>query len=100
MTLRSPITILVLTQLLFSLTDLLARAKMKELGFSVATFFSAWFVIYFAVRQIGMFGQLYVFSSLPLGKTMALLGAVSIVISNTLGALVLGEVLPVGTYIA
>jgi hypothetical protein len=46
-----------------------------------------------------MFGQLYIFTTTELGKTMALFGAVSIILSNLLGFLVLKEVLPVGVYV-
>jgi hypothetical protein len=40
-----------------------------------------------------MFGQLYVFTAIDLGKTMALFGAFSIILANSLGFLVLKEVL-------
>lgn len=47
-----------------------------------------------------MFGELYVFSRVDLGKTTALFGAASIVIANALGMLLLGEFLsPIG-YVA
>jgi len=46
-----------------------------------------------------MFGQLHVFTAVELGKTMALFGAVSIVLANILGFLVLKEVLSPGAYI-
>ena len=44
-----------------------------------------------------MFGQLYVFSQIQLGYTMALFGATSIILANVLGFLFLKEVLsPLG----
>ena len=46
-----------------------------------------------------MFGQLYVFSVIELGKTMALFGATSIVLANVLGFLVLKETLSLEAYI-
>jgi hypothetical protein len=46
-----------------------------------------------------MFGQLYIFTTIELRKTMALFGAISIILSNLLGLLILKEVLPVGVYI-
>jgi multidrug transporter EmrE-like cation transporter len=96
---KNPIVFVVFTQILFSLGDLLARANMKKYGFTLSAFISWWFLAYFCIRQIAMFGQLYVFSSLALGKTMALFGAVSIVLSSILGLLLLNEVLSVKTYI-
>ena len=98
--LQSPVCVLIGTQLLFTVGDLLARANMRHRSFSVATFLSGWFLVYFVLRQVAMFGQLYVFSALPIGKTMALFGAVSIVVVNVLGYLLLGEVLAGPTYVA
>ncbi len=96
--LRSPLAIIVLTQILFTIGDLMARANMKQYGFTVAAFLTWWFVIYFLIRQVAMFGQLYIFSSIDLGKTMALFGATSIVLSNVLGILLLKELLSVQGY--
>jgi len=93
------ILIIIIAQLLFTGSDLLARNNMTKLGFKPATFLSLWFLIYFIIRTIAMFGQLYVFTSTELGKTMALFGAASIVLSNLLGFLILKEVLPVGVYV-
>ncbi|HQT92497.1 MAG TPA: hypothetical protein PL001_10785 [Candidatus Kryptobacter bacterium] len=94
------VIILVGSQLLFSTGDLIARTYMRKYGFSVATFLSLWFAVYFAIRTVAMFGQLYVFTTVQLGKTMALFGAVSIVLSNVLGLLVLKEVLSPVSYVA
>jgi multidrug transporter EmrE-like cation transporter len=94
------VIILVGSQLLFSTGDLIARTYMRKYGFSVATFLSMWFAVYFAIRTVAMFGQLYVFTTVQLGKTMALFGAVSIVLSNVLGLLVLKEVLSPVSYVA
>jgi uncharacterized membrane protein len=93
------IFIIIATQLLFTASDLLARTYMSKQGFVLATFFSAWFLVYFLIRIIAMFGQLYVFTVIELGKTMALFGAVSIMLANLLGFLVLKEVLSTGAYI-
>jgi multidrug transporter EmrE-like cation transporter len=98
--LKSPILIIVGTQLLFTTGDLIARANMRHSPFTVATFLNWWFLIYFVIRQIAMFGQLYVFSALEVGKTMALFSATSIVLVNILGVLLLGEVLSTKAYLA
>ncbi len=97
---KSPILAIVATQLLFTMGDLLARANMRHSPFALSTFLSWWFVLYFAIRQIAMFGQLYVFSLLQIGKTMALFSATSLIVVNVLGVLLLGEVLSAQTYLA
>ncbi len=100
MPIRSPLVILIATQLLFTTGDLLARAHMRHSPFSMSSFLNWWFLLYFLIRQVAMFGQLYVFSILQVGKTMALFGATSIVVVNVLGVLLLGEVLSLQAYIA
>lgn len=87
------------TQLLFTASDILARSNMSKLGFHTATFLAPWFLIYFVIRILAMFGQLYVFTGVELGKTMAMFGAVSIILSNVLGFLVLKEVLSPQVYV-
>jgi hypothetical protein len=93
------IVIIIVTQLLFTGSDLLARYNMPKFGFKISAFYSTWFAIYFIVRTVAMFGQLYIFTTIELGKTMALFGAVSIILSNLLGFLILKEVLPIGVYV-
>lgn len=72
---------------------------MPKQGFALATFLSGWFLTYFSIRLIAMFGQLYVFTVIELGKTMAFFGAASIMLANILGFLVLKEALSPGAYI-
>jgi multidrug transporter EmrE-like cation transporter len=96
---KLPVVVVVATQLLFTAGDLLARANMKHQGFTASAFLTRWFLLYFVLRQLAMFGQLYVFSSVDLGRTMALFGASSIVLSNLLGLLLLSEVLSLGGYL-
>lgn len=97
---KSPVAIIVATQLLFTTGDLIARANVRHHSFCLSTFLSWWFLLYFLIRQVAMFGQLYVFSALQLGKTMALFGATSIVAINALGILLLGEILSLQAYAA
>jgi hypothetical protein len=92
------VLILVASQLLYTTGDLMGRVYMARYGFCAAAFLSWWFAVYFILRTIAMFGQLYVFTLVELGKTMAMFGAVSIVLSNVLGLLVLKEVLSPGVY--
>jgi hypothetical protein len=93
------ILVIIVTQLLFTGSDLLARYNMPKLGFKFTAFLSTWFILYFLIRTIAMFGQLYIFTTIELGKTMALFGAISIILSNLLGLLILKEVLPIGVYL-
>ena len=96
--LKYPVVMIVGSQALFTAGDLLARANMRRGGFTLATFLTWWFVIYFGLRTVAMFGQLYVLASVPIGKSMALFGATSIALVNVLGVLLLGEVLGVRAY--
>jgi len=95
---KSPVPIIVASQALFTAGDLLARANMRRGGFTLATFLTWWFVIYFTLRTVAMFGQLYILANVPIGKSMALFGATSIALVNVLGVLLLGEVLGARAY--
>ncbi len=97
---KSPVLVIVATQLLFTTGDLIARANMRHSPFVFSTFLNWWFVVYFTIRQLAMFGQLYVFSALQVGRSMALFSATSIVAVNALGVLLLGEILSVQAYLA
>ncbi len=93
------IGMLVFAQLCYSIGDLLARIYMPKYGFGPAAFFAPWFVWYMVVRTFATLGQLYVFTVVDLGKTSALFGAISIILANILGMLVLKEVLTPSAYI-
>ena len=95
---RSPTTVVVATQLLFTIGDLMARANMRKHGFTAAAFLNLSFLFYIVSRQVATVGQLYVLASVPLGKTMALFGAGSIVLANVLGVLLLGDLLSARSY--
>lgn len=99
MSFRSPVVWVVITQLLFTTSDLIGRSAMKTHGFKPAAFWSLWFLAYLVLRQSAMIGQLYVFSCVPLGRSMALFGAASIVLSNVLGLLLLKETLSLPVYV-
>lgn len=94
-----PIIVIVGAQLLFTISDLMARTFMSKHGFVLTTFISGWFLVYFIIRTVAMFGQLYVFTAIELGRTMALFGAVSIILANVLGLLILKEVLSPTAYV-
>ncbi|OGE78117.1 MAG: hypothetical protein A2751_03065 [Candidatus Doudnabacteria bacterium RIFCSPHIGHO2_01_FULL_46_14] len=93
------ILILIGSQLLFTASDTLARSYMKDHGFHLATFFAPWFLFYLLLRMPAVLGQLYIFSSIELGKTMALFAVVTIILSNLIGLLLLKEVLSVSAYV-
>jgi multidrug transporter EmrE-like cation transporter len=96
--LKSPVVLIVGTQALFTAGDLLARANMRKGGFTLTTFLTWWFVLYFTLRTVAMFGQLFVLATVPIGRSMALFGATSIALVNVLGVLLLGEVLDLRAY--
>ena len=91
--------ILVGSQILFTISDLLARHSLLKTGFNVGSFLTGWFLFYTLIRVLATFGQLYVFSQVELGRAVAIFGAVSIILSNVLALLVLKEVLSVNAYI-
>lgn len=95
----NPILMIVLSQAFFTAGDLLARANLRASGFTLQAFFSGWFLVYVVLRTIATFAQLYVFATVELGRSMALFGAMSIVLANVLAVLLLGEVLSVGGYL-
>jgi multidrug transporter EmrE-like cation transporter len=94
----NPLLIVLLgTQVLFTTSDLLARANMRRLGFRLATFRRPWFLAYSLLRLVAVGGRMFILSQVYLGQVAAMLGATSIVVSNVLGALLLRETLsPLG----
>ncbi len=91
--------ILIGSQCLFTLSDVMGRTYMGKYGFKLSGFISFWFLIYFIIRQVATFGQLYMFANISLGRTMALFGAVSIVLSNLISFFYLGEKLSLISYL-
>jgi len=94
-----PILIIIGSQLLFTSGDLLARHYMPQQGFKLATFLSWWFLVYMTIRTVATFGQLFIFTQMEVGKTMAMFGATSLVLVNVLGFLLLGEKLSPPIYL-
>lgn len=95
----TPIVVLVGSQLLFTVSDLLGRSNMPKTGFTLAAFLSGWFLVYTLIRVVATFGQLFVLAHVEVGRAAAIFGASSIIASNILGWLVLKEVLTVNAYI-
>ncbi len=94
-----PIIVIIVTQLLFAIGDLLARTYMSKYGFALSTFLSVWFLVYILIRTVATFGQLYVFTTIELGRTVALFSASGIILANLLGLLFLQEVLSPAAYV-
>jgi len=95
----TPIIVILVTQLIYSSTDLLARAHLRGATFGPASFLQAWFIWYAVIRVASTVAQFYVFSKLDLGKTDTLFALAAIVFANILGLLFLKEVLSVKDYI-
>lgn len=93
------VAVLIVTQLLFTVSDVLARQQLHRHGFNLGSFLNLWFAVYVMIRIIATGGQLYVLSNVKVGQTMALFGAVSIVLSNVIGFLWLRETLSLVTYL-
>jgi uncharacterized membrane protein len=96
--LSKPVAVVIVSQLLFTSGDLLARGNVRD-NLTVANLLSGWFASYLLLRTVATFGQLYVLSTVEIGRTVALFGASSIVIANVLGWLVLREVLSPIAYV-
>jgi len=92
------ISVIIASQLLFTISDLLARHYMSVHDFKVATFLAWWFLLYVAIRTFATFGQLFVFTQMEVGKTMALFAASSLILINVLGFLILKEQLSLPVY--
>lgn len=94
-----PILILICTQIVFSASDLLARANLSKYGWAAESFYKWWFVGFVFLRIVATIAQLYIFARIPIGKSAALFGAVSILLSNLLGLLLLNESLSLPQYL-
>ncbi|MDQ5886041.1 MAG: hypothetical protein QG628_438 [Patescibacteria group bacterium] len=94
-----PLFIILGSQLLFTTSDLLARHNMQMHGFKTATFVSWWFLVYATIRTIATFGQLFIFTEMEVGRTMAMFGATSLVLVNVLGFFILKEQLSLQIYL-
>jgi molybdopterin-guanine dinucleotide biosynthesis protein A len=96
---KSPAFIIIGAQLLFSISDVIGARAMKTRGFNPAAFFTWWFFTYTLIRQIAVFGQLYIYANMELGRTVALFGAGSIIIGNLMGFLLFKETMTLPVYV-
>lgn len=95
----NPILVLIVTQVLFTTSDLMGRYFMSKNGFVFNNFISLWFLSYMLIRTFATFGQLYIFTQFGLGKTMAMFGAVSLFLSTVLAYLLFKETISNTQYI-
>lgn len=95
----SAIIVILITQLIFSVTDLLARSHLRSTNLSVASFLAPWFITYAVVRVLSTGAQFYVFTKVDLGKTVTLFSVAGIIFANILGVLFLKEVLSAKDYL-
>jgi multidrug transporter EmrE-like cation transporter len=96
---KSPALIISGAQLLFSISDVIGSKAMKAHGFTAASFFTWWFFTYTVIRQVAVFGQLYIYANMELGRSVALFGAGSIVIGNVMSFLLFKETLTLPVYV-
>lgn len=87
----SPIMVVAASQVLFTAGDLLARARMRQLGFHGSSFVAWWFVGYMTLRSLATFGQLWTLSRVVLGRTLPMFSASSVVLSMALSVVILKE---------
>lgn len=89
--------VLIGSQLIFTTSDFLGRMYMPKYGFTLQSFLSPWFVVYFIIRIFATLGQLYLFTQTGLGRTISLFGALGLIFANSLGFFVFHETLsPLG----
>jgi hypothetical protein len=79
------------SQALGTTTDFMGRYYMSRLGFGPATFVASGSPGLLPPPKVAVFGQLYVFAHLELGKTIALLSAAAVQLANAVGVLFLKE---------
>jgi len=95
----SPIIVILITQLIFSGTDLLARGHLRSTNLGVSSFLQPWFIWYAVIRVASTAAQFYVFTKIDLGKTITLFSVAGIIFANILGVLFLKEVLSTKDYV-
>jgi drug/metabolite transporter (DMT)-like permease len=92
--------ILILVQVLFSVSNVLARLMMRGHIWNWGLLSQPWLYAYLFMQVLGISLQLYVFTTFELGKTITLLSVTAIVTSVGLGWLVLGEKLSPLIYVS
>jgi multidrug transporter EmrE-like cation transporter len=79
--------------------DVIAKYNLNITGYKSVILISPWFFAYILTKVVATTAQFYVFSNFDLGKSMAIFGAISIILSNSIGFLLMSERLTVGGYV-
>lgn len=90
---RYPVLLAILGQMIFSTSDVLARANLRGKEFSLVAFHGWWALAWLSCHLAAMFIQFYLFTNVPVGRVIGLMALVSLVLSNVAGYLFLSEVL-------
>lgn len=88
-----PVIVAIMGQLVFSIADILGRANLRGKPFALETMEGKWLVPWLACHFFGMAVQVYLFTTVPLGRAIGLMALVSLVLSNLFGYMLLKEVL-------
>lgn len=90
---RNPVVLAVLSQMIFSIADFLARANLRGKTLGLPVFMSWWAPTWVVCHMLALCIQLYLFTTVPLGRAIGLMALVSLLLSNLAGFLFLSEVL-------
>ncbi len=93
------VVLLIVTQAIYSISDLIKKEYAERIGVSFELFKSAPFLFALIIPAIGLGLQVYVLSRYELSKTMITLGVLNIVFATTLGAVLLKERLTMLNYL-
>ena len=85
--------VVLVAQILFSVSDIMGRYFMKHKGFHVDSFVSVWFAMYLLIRTAATFGQLFALAHLELGRSQTLFGVTGLVFANLVGLFFFKEAL-------
>lgn len=93
------VALLILTQAIYSLSDLGKKVYAEKLGFGFGLLKNIPFLLVLIVPAIALALQIYVLSRYELSKTMITLGVLNVVFATLLGVGVLKEKLSLANYL-
>lgn len=85
------VILLIITQAIYSVSDLIKKEYAEKIGMHFGLFKSVPFVLSLVLTGVALGIQVYVLSRYELSKTMITLGVLNILFATTLGAWVLKE---------
>lgn len=83
--------ILLITQILFTLTAIWAKYNLSGVESFVNGLKGSWLIIYLCIYHIATFMQLYIFKQTNILKAMAFFSALSVILTVGVGYLLLNE---------